>query len=58
MNQPAYHAELERVIQDLIKFVDNKSLDPIIVQAINYAYVLGKNDGYVNGVQAVAGDQR
>lgn len=58
MNQPAYHAELERVIRDLVKFVDNKSLDPIIVQAINYAYVLGKNDGYVNGVQAVTGDQR
>jgi hypothetical protein len=58
MNDIAYRAELERVIQDLIKFVDNKSLDPIIVQAINYAYVLGKNDGYVNGVQAVAGDQR
>ncbi len=58
MNQPAYHAELERVIQDLVKMVDNKSLDPIIVQALNYAYVLGKTDGYVAGVQAVAGDQR
>ena len=58
MNDIAYRAELERVIRDLIKFVDNKSLDPIIVQAINYAYVLGKNDGYVNGVQAVSGDQR
>ena len=58
MNDIAYRAELERVIRDLIKFVDNKSLDPIIVQAINYAYVLGKNDGYAAGVQAVTGDQR
>lgn len=58
MNDIAYRAELERVIQDLIKFVDNKSLDPIIEQSLKYAYTLGKNDGYVSGVQAITEDQR
>ncbi len=38
MNDIAYRAELERVIRDLIKFVDNKSLDPIIEQSVKYAY--------------------
>jgi hypothetical protein len=58
MNDIAYRAELERVIRDLIKFVDNKSLDPIIEQSVKYAYLMGKTDGYASGVQAVAGDQR
>lgn len=58
MNDIAYRAELERVIQDLIKFVDNKSLDPIIEQSLKYAYSMGKTDGYASGVQAVTEDQR
>jgi hypothetical protein len=58
MNDIAYRAELERVIRDLIKFVDNKSLDPIIEQSVKYAYSMGKTDGYAAGVQAVTGDQR
>jgi hypothetical protein len=58
MNDIAYRAELERVIRDLIKFVDNKSLDPIIEQSVKYAYSMGKTDGYASGVQAVSGDQR
>jgi hypothetical protein len=58
MNDQAYRAELERVIEDLIRLVDNKSLDPIIEQSLKYAYSMGKTDGYVSGVQAIAGDQR
>ena len=58
MNDIAYRAELERVIQDLIKFVDNKSLDPIIEQSLKYAYLTGKTDGYAAGVQATAGAQK
>jgi hypothetical protein len=58
MNKPVYGNELDRIVKDLIKIIDNKSLDPIIVQAINYAYVLGKNDGYASGVQATSGVQK
>jgi len=58
MNDQAYRAELERVTQDLIRLVDNKSLDPIIEQSLKYAYSMGKTDGYVASVQAIAGDQR
>ena len=58
MNKPAYQSELDRVAEDLIKLVDNMSLDPLIKHAIQYAYALGKADGYVAGVQAVTGDQR
>ena len=58
MNQPAYHAELERLIQTLNDCIGNKSLDKLVEQSIKYAYTLGKTDGYVAGVQAVAGDQR
>ena len=58
MNKPTYQSELDRVAEDLAKLVDNKSLDPLIKQAIGYAYALGKADGYVAGVQAVTGDQR
>lgn len=52
MNDIAYRAELERVIQSLIKMVGNKSLDPIIEQSLKYAYTMGKTDGYASGVQA------
>jgi hypothetical protein len=58
MNSPVYHAELDRITKSLTELIDNKSLDPLVVQAINYAYVLGKNDGYVAGVKAVTEDQR
>lgn len=58
MNDIAYRAELERVIQSLIEMVGNQSLDPVIEQSLKYAYSMGKTDGYVAGVQAVAGDQR
>jgi hypothetical protein len=58
MNQPAYNAELERLIQTLNDCIGNKSLDKLVEQSIKYAYTLGKTDGYVAGVQAVAGDQR
>ena len=58
MNQPAYDAELERLIQTLNDCIGNKSLDKLVEQSIQYAYTLGKTDGYVAGVQAVAGDQR
>lgn len=58
MSKPVYGNELDRIVKDLIKIIDNKSLDPIIVQAINYAYVLGKNDGYVAGVKIATGDQQ
>lgn len=58
MNQPAYNAELERLIQTLNDCIGNKSLDKLVEQSIQYAYTLGKIDGYVAGVQAVAGDQR
>lgn len=58
MNQPAYNAELERLIQTLNDCIGNKSLDKLVEQSIQYAYTLGKNDGYVAGVQAVTEDQR
>jgi hypothetical protein len=54
----AYQSELDRVAEDLAKLVDNKSLDPLIKQAIGYAYALGKSDGYVAGVQSMAGEER
>ena len=52
MNDIAYRAELERVTQSLIDMVGNKSLDPIIAQALKYAYSMGKTDGYAAGVRA------
>ena len=58
MNKPAYQSELDRVAEDLAKLVDNKSLNPLIKQAIGYAYALGKSDGYVAGVQSMAGEKR
>lgn len=58
MNQPAYNAELKRLIQTLNDCIGNKSLDKLVEQSIQYAYTLGKNDGYVSGVQAVTEDQR
>ncbi len=58
MNKPAYQSELDRVAEDLAKLIDNKSLDPLIKQAIGYAYALGKADGYVAGVHSVTGDVR
>ena len=58
MNDQAYRAELERVIQDLIRLVDNKSLDPIIEQSLKYAYTMDKTDGLVAGVHSVTGDVR
>lgn len=58
MNDIAYRAELERVTKSLIEMVGNQSLDPIIEQALKYAYSMGKTDGYAAGVQAVVGDQR
>lgn len=54
MNDIAYRAELERVTQSLIEMVGNKSLDPIIAQALKYAYSMGKTDGYAAGVAATA----
>ncbi len=58
MNDQAYRAELERVIQDLIRLVDNKSLDPLIEQSLKYAYTMGKTDGLVAGVHSITGDVR
>ena len=52
MNDIAYRAELERVTQSLIEMVGNQSLDPIIEQALKYAYSMGKTDGYAAGVRA------
>lgn len=54
MNDITYRAELERVTQSLIEMVGNKSLDPIIAQALKYAYSMGKMDGYAAGVAATA----
>lgn len=58
MNQFHYNDELERLIQTLNECIGNRSLDKLVEQSIKYAYTLGKTDGYVAGVQAVAGDQR
>lgn len=57
-NARAYQVELDNIAKDLADLVDNMSLDPLIKHAIQYAYALGKADGYVAGVQAVTGDQR
>jgi hypothetical protein len=53
-----YQPELDRIIADLTSLIGNKSLDPLVKQAIEYAYTLGKSEGYVAGVQAITGDQR
>jgi hypothetical protein len=53
-----YQSELDRIIADLTSLIGNKSLDPLVKQAIEYAYTLGKSDGYVAGVQAMAGEER
>jgi hypothetical protein len=57
-NSRAYQNELDNIAKDLADLVDNMSLDPLIKHAITYAYALGKADGYVAGVQAMAGEER
>jgi hypothetical protein len=53
-----YQSELDRIVADLTHLIDNKSLDPLVKQAIEYAYTLGKSEGYVSGVEALAKDVR
>jgi hypothetical protein len=53
-----YQSELDRIVADLTTLIDNKSLDPLVKQAIEYAYTLGKSEGYVQGVQNMAGEER
>jgi hypothetical protein len=50
-NSRAYQNELDQITKDLADMVGNVSLEPLIKHAINYAYSLGKADGYVAGVK-------
>jgi hypothetical protein len=51
------NTELERLTQSLIEMVSNPSLDPIVAQALKYAYVLGKFDGTQEAILEVTRKQ-
>jgi hypothetical protein len=57
-NIRAYQSELDNIVKELSQFVDNPSLNALIKSTLEYAYALGKSEGYVKGVQNMAGEER
>lgn len=54
----AYQSELDNIVKELSEIVEQPALDALIRSTIQYAYALGKSDGYVAGVRSVAGETK